>query len=158
MEHILIAYYSYSLNAHKLSGIIQSQVGGTLFQIQPKVDYPSSYNTVVQQAKGEIQAGFLPELKKNIGEIKSYDTIFVGPPNWCSTIAPPVASFLSEHDFSGKTIVPFCTHGGGGQGRIFTDIAKLCPKASILKGFEVYGSSVGNSNKKVSEWLQKIGL
>ena len=66
--------------------------------------YPNSYNAVVDQAKKEIQAGYKPALQSTLDRIESYDTIFVGSPNWWSTIAPPVATFLSEYDLSGKTI------------------------------------------------------
>lgn len=158
MEHILIAYYSHSKNTEKLANIIERRVGGMIFDIQPKDQYPSSYNVVVKQAKKEIQEGYMPKLKRKMNHMDSYSTIFIGTPNWWSTLAPPVASFLSEVDFSGKTIIPFCTHGGGGQGRIMEDIVKLCPKATVLDGMVVYGNDVIASKKQVIEWLIKIGI
>ncbi|HOQ51880.1 MAG TPA: flavodoxin, partial [Candidatus Atribacteria bacterium] len=116
--NILIAYYSRSGNTRKLAQLIHQKVGGTVHEIQPEIPYPASYNATVEQAKKEIQAGFRPPLKTKIEHIEAYDTIFLGSPNWWSTIAPPVATFLEENDLSGKTIIPFCTHGGGGRGRI----------------------------------------
>ncbi|MBP7105480.1 MAG: hypothetical protein KBA83_10180, partial [Fermentimonas sp.] len=41
----------------------------------------------------------------------------IGSPNWFKTLAPPVMSFLKRHNFAGKTVIPFCTHGGGGFGQ-----------------------------------------
>lgn len=157
-KQILVAYFTWSENTRKIASLIHKEIGGTICEIQPAVPYPTSYRAVVEQAKKEIQAGYKPPLKSKIDHIESYDTIFVGSPNWWGTIAPPIATFLSEYDLSGKTIVPFCTHGGGGKGRISSDIAKLCPQSTILNVFEIYGSDAGNAQAKVSEWLRKIGI
>ena len=88
--------------------------------------------------------------------IDKFGTVFVGSPNWWNTIAPPIASFLSENDLSGKTVIPFYAHGGGGAGSIEKDIAKLCPKSKMLPGLSASGSSADNS--KISAWLNKIGI
>jgi flavodoxin len=157
-EHVLIVYFSHSGNTQKIANLIHKEVGGTIHEIQPEVPYPNSYNAVVDQAKKEIQAGYKPALRSTLDHIESYDTIFVGSPNWCSTIAPPVTTFLSEYDLSGKTIVPFCTHGGGGLGKIGKDIAKLCPQSTILSSFEIYGSGTGKAQARVSAWLRKVGV
>ena len=157
-KQILIAYYSRSGNTRKIATLIHQEVGGTLHQIHPEEPYPNSYDAVVDQAKVEIQAGYKPALSSTLNHIESYDTIFVGSPNWWDTIAPPVATFLSEYDLSGKTIVPFCTHGGGGLGRIGQDIAKLCPQSTILSSFEIYGSGTENAQAEVSAWLRKVGM
>jgi flavodoxin len=157
-EHILIVYFSPSGNTHKIANLIHQEVGGTIHEIQPEVPYPNSYNAVVDQAEKEIEAGYKPALQSTLDHIESYDTVFVGSPNWWSTIAPPVATFLSEYDLSGKTIVPFCTHGGGGLGRISKDIAELCPHSTILSSFEIYGSRTGSAQAKVSAWLSKVGM
>jgi flavodoxin len=156
--NILIVYFSRSGNTRAIANLIHQEVGGTIHEILPEVPYPNSYNAVVDQAKKEIQAGYKPALQSTLDHVDSCDTIFVGSPNWWSTIAPPVATFLSEYDFSGKTIVPFCTHGGGGLGRIRTDIAKLCPQSTILRSFEIYGSGQGNAQAMVSAWLRYIGV
>ena len=154
-EQILIAYYSRTGNTQRIANIIRQLAGGTLHQIQPEAPYPASYNAVVDQAKEEIQAGYKPALRSTIDHIETYDTIFVGSPNWWDTIAPPVATFLSEYDLSGKTIAPFCTHGGGGLGRISQDIARLCPQSILMESFEIYGSRTENAQAQVSAWLSK---
>jgi flavodoxin len=157
-EHILIVYFSRSGNTRRIANLIHQEVGGTVHEIRPEVPYPKSYDAVVEQAGKEIQAGYKPALQSRVDQIDAYDTIFVGSPNWWSTIAPPVAAFLSEYDLSGKTIVPFCTHGGGGLGRIGRDIAKLCPHSTILSSFEVDGGGTGNAQAKVTAWLKKVGM
>jgi flavodoxin len=155
-QNILIAYYSRSANTRTIAKLIHGEVGGTIFEIQPERPYPVDYNTVVDQAKKEIQAGYRPGLKSKIDNIEVYDTLFIGSPNWWSTIAPPVASFLTEYGLSGKTIVPFCTHGGGGQARVLQDIARLCPGSKVLPGFDIYGDGGSGAKAKVSSWLSKI--
>ncbi len=154
----LIVYFTRSGNTRRIANLIQQQVGGTLHEIQPEEPYPGPYGAVVEQAKEEIQAGYRPALRSTLDDIKAYDTVFVGSPNWWNTIAPPVAAFLSEYDLSGKIVVPFCTHGGGGLGRIGRDIASLCPKSTILSSFEIYGSGRGDAQARVSAWLGELGL
>ncbi len=155
---ILIAYFTWSGNTRRIAYFIHEVVGGTLFVIEPETPYPHSYNLTLQQAKREIQAGYKPPLRSKVDSCQPYEVIFVGSPNWWSTIAPPVATFLSEHDLSGRTIVPFSTHGGGGQGRVISDIKKLCPQSTVLEGLAVPGSEAKNAQSKVLAWLQKIGL
>jgi flavodoxin len=157
-EHTLIVYFSRSGNTRRIANLIHQEVGGTIHEIQPEVPYPASYDAVVEQAKKEIQAEYKPALQSTVDDIDSYDTVFIGSPNWWSTIAPPVATFLSEYLWSGKTIVPFCTDGGGGLGRIPMEIARLCPQSTILGGFEIYGRGTGNAQARVSAWLRKIGM
>jgi len=154
--NILIAYYTHSGNTQKLANLIRSGTGGTVFEIQPETRYPESYNVVVDQAKREIKAGYRPVLTSKIDDIGQYDTIFIGTPNWWSTVAPPVAAFLAEYDLSKKTVVPFCTHGGGGEGHVIADIEKMCPNATLLPGFAVYGNTA--APPQVSAWLKKIGI
>ncbi|MCP1224217.1 flavodoxin [Sebaldella sp. S0638] len=157
-KKILIAYYSYSGNTGEIASFIQKHTEGTLFEIIPVIPYPLGYNETVKLTKLEIKAGIKPELKTKINNVESYDTIFIGSPNWWSTIAPPIASFLSEYDLSGKIIIPFCTHGGGGHGSIFRDIALLCPHSDILNGFEVFGKGNSTGSDKILSWLNEIGI
>jgi flavodoxin len=157
-EHILVVYFSRTGNTRRIANLIHQEVGGNIHELRPKVPYPDEYDAVVEQAGKEIQAGYKPVLQSTLEHIESYDTIFVGSPNWWSTIAPPVASFLAGYDLAGKTIVPFCTHGGGGLARLGKDIAKLCPQSTILSAFEIYGSGAGNAQAKVSVWLGEVGM
>jgi flavodoxin len=112
----------------------------------------------VKQAKQEISDGFHPQIVGEVKDFVKYDVIFIGSPNWWSTIAPPVATFLTTYDFSGKVIVPFCTHGSGGIARLFTDMAKLLPDNEMLKGFSIYGKELTFLQKEIEEWLNDINL
>ncbi len=157
-KKILVAYFSYSGNTREIADQIHKIVGGDIFEIQAVNPYPDDYNAVVKQARHELSSGYKPALKTKVEDIKSYDLIFIGYPNWCSTIPAPVKTFLSECDLSGKTIIPFCTHGGGGLGRSVSDISKLCPQSTLLDSFAIPGSDVKTAQSEVSEWLRKIKI
>jgi len=118
-KRILIVYYSWVGNARKVAEQIHGAVGGELFELLPVTPYSADYRVCLEQARKEIPAGFKPELKTKPASIADFDIIFAGSPNWCSSIAPPLATFLSSFDFNGKTIAPFCTYGGGGAGQAY---------------------------------------
>jgi len=146
---VLTIYFSHSGNTRKVANTIHKVVGGDIVEIHPVEPYPVNYNAVVEQAKQELHSGYKPEIKARVEDIASYDTVFVGSPNWWHTIAPSVITFLSETDMSGKTIIPFITHGGGGLGQSAIDIEGLCPNSTILESVAIYGADVS----VVQKWL-----
>ncbi len=152
---ILIAYYSHSGNTEAVAKKIQSATGGDLFEIKPLKPYPGDYNTLVSLAQTEKQQDVKPELADN-GNVKDYDIIFVGTPVWWYTMASPVKTFLTKNDFSGKTIVPFCTHGGGGASATYTDMQKLAPKAKVTEGYTSYEKSA--DAKEITKWINSLNL
>lgn len=157
-KKILVVYFSHSGNTRLLAEQIGEFTGGELFEIQPVDAYSGEYQAVVDQAKKEINAGYKPALKARLENIGDYDVIFVGSPNWWSTIAPPVTTFLSGYDLKGKTIVPFMTHEGSRMGRSVSEIKKLCPGSTVLDGFPVRGSEVKKSQGNVMKWLREIKM
>lgn len=134
----LIVYYSWSGMARKTAQAIAEVTGGRLCQIKPKIAYTADYGKVVKQAKEELSKGYLPEIEKIEDDVSAYDTVFIGTPNWWSSVAPPVQTFLRGNDFAGKTIYPFVTHGGGGGGHIERDIRALCRGAHVKPALVVY--------------------
>ncbi|MEM0152856.1 MAG: flavodoxin [Ignisphaera sp.] len=158
VDQTLIVYYSWSGNTRKVARIIHEIVGGDIVELEPEEPYPKSYNATLERAKREIQSGYRPPLKTKIEKIETYGTVFIGSPNWWGTIAPPITSFLSQYNLSGKTIAPFFTHGGGGLQRMLDDLKKLCPNAKILQPFVVYGGGRGNLKDRVHRWLVEIGV
>jgi flavodoxin len=157
-KKILIAYYSHSGNTKKVAESIKKVTGGTLFEIQPDPEYPADYNTTLQQARKEKLNGYTPALKYSVGDIKAYEIIFVGSPNWFGALASPVATFLSETDLPGKTVLPFCTHGGGGEAHVLSGIAEKCPSSEVLNGLAIYSNDCGNAAAMISKWLRDIDL
>ena len=157
-KKVLVTYFSRSGNTREMAEQIQKIMGGDIFEIQTVTPYPAENDSVIKQAKQELEAGFKPPIKAKVTNIKEYDVVFVGSPNWWNTIAPPVMTFLSEHDLSGKTVVPFITHAGSGLGRSATDIAKLAPKATMRDGLALWGKDVKSSQEQVAKWLQDLKL
>jgi len=157
-KKVLVAYFSHSGNTAEMATQIKNATGADVFVIEPVAAYPTEYQAVVDQAKKEINANHKPALKSKVSNMDAYDVIFVGSPNWWNTIAPPVATFLSGYDLSGKTIVPFITHEGSRMGRSASDIRKLCPKSTVQDGLPIRGGAVKNSNDEVLKWLRSIGF
>ena len=157
-KKILIAYYSRTGNTREIAHQIQKIAGGDLFEILPVQPYPKDYDEAVAQAKREQQAGARPKLKTRVKNIESYPIFFVGYPNWWGTMPMPLFTFLSDYNFSGKTIVPFCTHEGSRLGESVEDIRELCPQSTILEGLAVRGGGVKKAQNEVSGWLRKIGM
>lgn len=152
---VLVAYYSWGGNTKFVAEQIQKATGGTLFEIKPVKAYPSNYRECTVEAKKDIKAGVKPELATKVDNIKQYDVIFIGSPNWWSTIAPPVSTFVSSYDFSGKTVIPFITHGGGGLAGCETDLRKLCSKAAIRASGVFSGNGVHGARQEISKWIHQ---
>lgn len=157
-ENILIVYYSWSGNTRKIAELIQKKTGGQLFEINPIQAYPRDYRACVEQAKREINSGFMPELKEIPDNLDQYDTVFVGTPIWWYTMAPPISTFLSNIDLSGKRVIPFCTHGGGGKGHYITDVANLCLSSTLLEELVVYENGGKSAASDITAWLGRIGI
>ena len=137
----LIVYFSHSGTTRRLAELIAKETGGDLLELVPKIAYPRDYSTVVAQAKRELQSGYRPVLKTAFPDLSAYDMVFVGTPNWWSSPAPPVLTFLEQAGQSGVQIAPFCTHGGGGSGHIRRDMEKASHGAVLLPELSVYGDS-----------------
>ncbi|MDR0754624.1 MAG: NAD(P)H-dependent oxidoreductase [Prevotellaceae bacterium] len=155
---ILIACFSWSGNTHELAKQIQQQTGGDLFEITTAKPYPADYSECVNLARKEQQENARPPLAAEVKDMATYDVIFVGYPNWCGSMPMALFTFLEKYDMSGKTVIPFCTHGSGGWGNSVDDLKKLCAKANVLEGFAIRGSAVKQSKDEVLKWLEKTGI
>ena len=133
----LVVYYSYSGITRRLAEDIALITDGNLREL--KKPYSFSYNTAVKEVREEIEKGYCPHLTEGAEAIENAEVIFIGSPNWLKTFAPPVLSFLRTVDLSGKTIIPFCTHGGGGFGRMIEDYKKECGNSTIKDGIALKG-------------------
>lgn len=151
---ILIAYYSWSGNTKELAEAIQKEIGGTLFEIQTVQTYPEAYRATTEQAKKEIDENFKPKLKTKVDNIDQYDTVFIGSPNWWGTIAPAVSTFLADYDLSGKKVIPFITHGGGGVQNTVKNLTEQC-KGCVVSNDP--WSSYKSFKIGLSGWLKDLG-
>lgn len=155
-KKILIAYFSYEGHTRGIAEKIQRITGGDLFEIRPEQAYSTDYDTTERQARQEVKNGVRPVLAEQPQDMAQYDTVFIGTPNWFNKIAPAVASFLGEHDFSGKTVVPFCTHGGNGAARVAADLRNYLPDAQIAECLDILEDGGRGADAKVQEWIDAI--
>lgn len=153
----LVAYFSHSGSTAVIANQIHEIIDSDIFEIVPVNSYPNDYSVVVDWAKQEQKNDCRPQIETEIGNMDSYDVIFVGYPNWCGTIPMIVFSLFEKYNFSGKTIIPFCTHGGGGLGRSVKDIKRICSQSTVLNALAISGSNVKIAKKDVLKWLDEIG-
>ncbi len=128
------------------------------FEIKTVKTYPHNYKECCDVAQEEGCAGARPELQGTLPDLHSYDTIILGYPCWWGTMPQAVFTFLESADFSGKMILPFCTHEGSGMGRSERDIKNLCPHANVVKGLAINGSNCAHAQTSVQKWLSANGL
>lgn len=157
-KKILIAYFSHSGNTRTIAKEIQNKLSCDLFEVVTVKPYPQNYNAVVDIAKQEQNAHSRPELAEKVENMTSYKVVFIGYPNWWGTMPMAMFHFLEQYDFTGKTILPFCTHEGSGIGHSESDIKKLCPKAEVRQGLAIRGSRVNSAQREISYWLRESGL
>lgn len=155
---VLIAFFSWGGNTKGIAEEIQSQTGADLFEITLVNPYSTDYNTVLDEAQRDQNEQARPELANHIDNMDEYDTILLGYPNWWASIPMPIASFLEEYDFSGKTIIPFCSHGGGRFGQSLTAITKLAPDSTMGEALSVHYSGGSSLPDDITEWLETNGI
>ncbi len=154
----IVLFYSWSGQTKKLAEMIAEKTGADLCELQPVIPYPQSYRAVVEQARKEIREKYHPELRPVPHSLESYQTVFIGTPNWCSTLAPPVAAFLYQQMPTEKVVVPFCTHGGGGAANIPRDIASYCLGCDVLPTLALRDGDEAFWNALLTDWLKRIAL
>lgn len=146
-------------NTQYVANVIQENVGGDIFRIEPQTPYPLDHDTLVDQAQEEQNQNYRPALKGQIENIADYDTIFLGYPNWWGDMPMILYSFLEEYDLSGKTIVPFNTHGGSGFSSTISTITRLQPNANVIQnGFTVSRNNVQEARPDIIDWLDGLQL
>lgn len=156
--NVLIAYFSWGGNTRGIAEEIRNQTGADLFEITLVNPYSDDYNTVLDEAQRDQNEQARPELAVHVENMEDYDTIILGYPNWWASIPMPIASFLEEYDFTGKTILPFCSHGGGRFGQSLTAIAKLAPDAGMGEALSVHYSGGESLVEDISAWLEENGI
>lgn len=169
-KKILVAFFSrtgenYAVghieqgNTHIVAEIIASATGGTLFRIEPATPYPDDYRACTEVAQREKRSKARPALVGDIAA-EEFDVIFLGYPNWWGDLPMCVYTFLEQHDWQGKVVIPFCTHEGSGLSDTENRLRTACRGASVLNGLAVRGSVAQNerekARKQVLEWLKQL--
>ncbi len=143
-------------NTEVAAKIIQKLTGGDIFRIDPVTSYPQGYQEATEVARDELRRNARPALSAHVDNMGDYEVIYLGYPNWWGTMPMAVFTFLEAHDFSGKTIVPFCTHEGSGLGHSERDIGRICAGATVLKGLDIRGCLVNEVEKDIAGWLGNV--
>lgn len=151
---VLVAYFSRTGNTRVVAGLLHRALGAELFDIEPAVSYPEEYLATVERARQERDQAIEPALKLKAPGISDCRTLLLGFPIWGETAPPIIRSFLSAHDLSGKTLIPFITHGGYGLGDSLKVIARHAPGAVVKAGFVMQGEQERQFMDRVNGWLR----
>lgn len=146
-------------NTAIVADMIIEQTGADSFEITPKEDnYPMTYSELTNYAKEEQNNNARPEIASTIENFDSYDTIYLGYPIWWGDLPMICYTFLESYDFSGKTIIPFCTHAGSGDAGTQSKIQAAAPNADVKEVLAIAGTDTQNDQDSVKsqviDWLQ----
>lgn len=171
-SNILVAYFSlageqYNVgvieegNTSIIAHMIAQQTEADLFEIKAVTPYPEKHSELLDVSQQEIADNARPEIAETVENMEDYDTVFIGYPNWWGDMPMIVYNFIESYDFSGKTIVPFCTHGGSGLSGTERTISDITG-AVMMDGFAISGETAQNDRKhsgeEVTAWLQEGGF
>ncbi len=154
----LVVYFSATGNTKALAEKIAEVTGSDIAEIVPKEPYTADdidySNDGCRANREQNDEAARPEIA-NAVDIKDYDTVFIGYPIWWGTMPKIINTFLESYDFSGKTVMPFCTSGGSGIGTSVSAIKEACPNAEVKEGFR--GTSAA-SDTQIRSWLSENGF
>ena len=153
---VLVAYFTRTGNTRVIARQIRRALDADLFEIQPAEPYPEDYEATVAQATRERESGFEPPLAALAPNIARHETVFLGFPIWGMSAPSVIRSFLSQHDLSGKTLIPFITHGGYGLGQSLSVVAEHAPQARLLEGFSIEADQERRTLEQVTSWLSGV--
>ena len=144
-------------NTQFIATEIQKNLGGELFAIETEQEYPGTHDKLLDFAYNEKSDNARPKLATHIDNLDDYDYIFVGYPNWNADLPMPLYSFFEEYDFSGKTIIPFVTHGGSGFSGTINTIKKLEPDATVIEsGLSISRNNVSKAQSDIKQWTDSL--
>lgn len=145
-------------NTQYVAQLIQARTGAEVFRIETAEELPRDFTVLTEQAQAEQEAGTRPELKALIPNLGDYDTIFIGYPIYWYDLPMPVYTFLEQHDFTGKTIIPFTTHGGSRlSGTVETIAEKLSASTVSSNAFTISRDDMDSAETGVGTWLDSLG-
>lgn len=151
---VLIAYFSHSGTTAEAAREIQEVAGGDLFEIRTTEEYPDSYQQTVDIARRELDQNARPALASQVEQMEDYDVILLGYPIWWHTAPMSIQTFLDSYDFTGKTILPFCTSGGSSIEESMPDIRSNASGATVGNGLTANSLDTA----EITSWLTANGV
>lgn len=128
----IVIFYTYTGHTKYMAEKIKEKLNCDILQIKPVKPYSKHYDLIVDEYQNNESAKETPQIEKIKINLNHYDEIIIGTPVWWYTIAPPIRTFFTENNLSGKTIIPFATNAGW-LGRTFQEIKSLCPNSKVEK-------------------------
>lgn len=152
----LVAVFSWSGNTLQVAERIRERTGSDLFRIEPTTPYTTDYDELLDVAQAEQRNGDMPAIASTVADWDSYDVVYLGYPIWWYEAPQIIKSFVSQYDFAGKTVVPFCTSGGSQLGSTLAEVKELCSGAEFLDGITLSGDTVSSHLDEVDAWLDEL--
>lgn len=158
VSNVLIAYFSCTGTTKGVAEHIEEKTGGTLYEIVPQIPYTEAdlaYYTGGRADKEQADPTARPAISERVEKMENYDVIFLGYPIWHGQAPKIIYTFLESYDFSGKTIIPFCTSHSSGMGSSATNLHSLVSGATWRDGRRFPSET---SRSTVDEWVDSLGL
>ena len=156
---MLVAYFSATNTTKPLAEYIADGLDADLYEIVPETPYTSAdlnYGNSSSRTSVEMNdSNARPAISGNVNNMEQYDIVFIGYPIWWGQAPRIVSTFFESYDFSGKTIVPFCTSGSSGIGSSATNLHNLTNGANWPNGQRFSG---GTSRSTMIQWVNGLGL
>ncbi|MDD3137417.1 MAG: flavodoxin [Lachnospiraceae bacterium] len=145
-------------NTQYMASVIQDQTGADMLRIEAKTPYTTDHEDLVDIASDEKADNARPEIASEITNLDQYDTVFVGYPIWWSDMPMIMYTLFDTYDFSGKTVIPFSTHGGSGFAGTPSTIAQLEPNATMKEGLSISRDDIQDGKEDIITWLNGLGF
>ena len=158
---VLVVYYSTTGNTEAVAGYIAEATGGDLFELEPAEPYNDAdlnwtdENSRVTLEHEDESLRDVELVADTVDNWDSYDTVFIGYPIWWGIAAWPVDTFVEANDFTGKTVIPFCTSSSSGLGQSGELLSEMAGTGDWLEGQRFRSSA---SLEDVTEWVDSLGL
>lgn len=139
--------------------LIQKQTHGDLFHLETATPYPRQHDALLRVAEKEQQTQARPSLKTPLPDLSDYDTIYVGYPIWWYTMPMVIYSLFEQHDFAGKTVIPFTTHGGSRLADSLREIARMQPQATLVtRALSISRNDISGPDvpAQVEQWVKQV--
>ncbi len=153
----LVVYFSNTGNTKRTAEVIADYTGADIFEIEAKEPYTTAdlnYNDSSSRvSKENSDSSARPEIKENIPNLDQYDTVFAGYPIWWGQAPKIMYTLMETNDFSGKTIIPFCTSASSGIGTSAENLSKSAPNSEWKDGRRFSGSS---SEDDIKAWVDSV--
>ena len=156
---ILVVYFSATNTTEGVAETIASSLSADIYEIVPEQPYTDAdLDWHDDKSRSTIEMNdpsARPAISGTVENMGQYDILFIGYPIWWYDAPRILCTFMESYDFSGKTIVPFCTSGGSGIGSSAANLERLTSGAKWLSGKRLNG---GSSQSEIAEWINGLGL